>query len=138
MAIMTTNGLAEFAIAMEELANISDNILDEMLQAQADIIEPAQKEKGRAYGVHRTGVTLDSIDRGKPVKTRDGKAMYIYPEGTNADGNRNAEVAFINEFGKRGQAPRPFIRDANEEHAEEAAEAAAEVYGKWLSSKGLT
>ena len=123
---------------MEELQDFPDDLLDEMLQAQADVIEPAQKEKGRAYGVHRTGVTLESIARGKPKKAKDGKAIYIYPEGTNADGNRNAEVAFINEFGKHGQAPRPFIRDANEEHADEAAEAAAEVYGKWLSSRGLT
>ena len=115
-----------------------DEMLDNMLQAQADVIEPAQKMKGRAYGVHRTGVTLESIKKGKPKKNNDGKAIYITPMGTNADGNRNAEVAFINEFGKHGQAPRPFIRDANEEHADEAVEASAEVYGKWLSSKGLT
>lgn len=137
MATMKTNGLAEFYVSMEELENLPDVLLDEMLHAEADIIEPAQKAKGLAYGVHRTGVTLESIDRGKPKKTKDGKAIYIYPDGVNADGNRNAEVAFINEFGKHGQAPRPFIRDANEENADEAAEAAAKVYDGWLSSNGL-
>ena len=137
MAIMTTDGIAEFAISMEELQEIPGNVLDEMLHAQADIIEPAQKAKGRVYGVHRTGVTLEAIDRGKPKKTRDGKAIYIYPDGTNADGNRNAEVAFINEFGKHGQPARPFIRDANEENADAAEAAAAKVYDKWLSSHGL-
>ena len=137
MATMSTDGISAFAISMEELAELPDKLLDEMLHAEADIIEPAQKEKGLAYGVHRTGVTLGSIDRGEPKKTKDGKAIYIYPDGVNADGNRNAEVAFINEFGKHGQAPRPFIRDANEEHADEATEAAAKVYDGWLSGKGL-
>lgn len=137
MAIMTTDGMTEFAVAMEEIGYIPDDVLNEMLQAQADVIEPAQKKKGRAYGVHRTGVTLDSIRRGKPKKTRNGKAIYVSPEGTNSDGNRNAEVAFINEFGKHGQAPRPFIRDANEEHADEAVEASAKVLNDFYDSKGL-
>lgn len=137
MARMTTDGLARFAIDMEGISEIPDAVMDEMLQAQADVIEPAQKEKGLAYGVHRTGVTLKSIKRGTPKRIKDGKAIYITPMGTNEDGNRNAEVAFVNEFGKHGQPPRPFIRDANEEKADEAVDAAARKHGEWLASKNL-
>ena len=61
---MDTNGLTEFSLSMEEAQNIPDNVLYDMLNAQADVIEPAQKNKGRAYGVHRTGMTLSSIKRG--------------------------------------------------------------------------
>lgn len=137
MAMMTTNGLAEFAVSLEEIREVPDGILDQMLNAEADVIEKAQKDKGLAYGVHRTGVTLASIKRSKTSKTGDGKEIIIIPMGTNSDGNRNAEVAFINEFGKHGQPARPFIRDANEEKADEAVDAAAAVYDKFLSSKGL-
>lgn len=63
--------------------------------------------------------------------------MYVYPQGTNERGNRNAEVAFINEFGKHGQPARPFIKTANEEAADTAVEAAAKVYDKYLKSKNL-
>lgn len=137
MARMTTNGIADFGISLEEIREIPDEILDQMLNAEADVIEKAQKEKGLAYGVHRTGVTIGSIKRSKTSKTKDGKTISIIPMGTNADGNRNAEVAFFNEFGKHGQPARPFIRDANEEKADAAVDAAAAVYDKFLSSKGL-
>lgn len=137
MARMTTDGISQLAISLEEIREIPDDVLDQMLEAEADVIEKAQKDKGKAYGVHRTGVTLGSIERTKTSKIKDGRAIYILPMGTNADGNRNAEVAFINEFGKRGQPARPFIHDANEEKADEAVDAAAAVYDKFLSSKGL-
>lgn len=137
MARMTTNGIADFGISLEEIREIPDEVLDQMLNAEADVIEKAQKEKGLACGVHRTGVTIGSIKRSKTFKTKDGKTISIIPMGTNADGNRNAEVAFINEFGKHGQPARPFIRDANEEKADAAVDAAAAVYDKFLSSKGL-
>lgn len=137
MAMMTTNGLAEFAASLEEIREIPDDVLGQMLNGEADVIQKAQKEKGESYGVHRTGVTLGSIKKTKTSRTKDGGDIYVAPMGTNADGNRNAEVAFINEFGKHGQSARPFIRDANEEKADEAVDAAAAVYDKFLSSKGL-
>ena len=137
MARMSTDGISQLAISLEEIHEIPDDVLDQMLEAEADVIEKAQKDKGKAYGVHRTGVTIGSIKRTKTSKIKDGRAIYITPMGTNADGNRNAEVAFINEFGKHGQPARPFIRDANEEKADDAVSAAATVYDKFLSSKGL-
>lgn len=137
MATMWTDGIAQLAISLEEICETPRDVLDEMLNAEADVIARAQREKGRAYGVHRTGVTLASIKKSKTYKTKDGRSIFITPTGINADGNRNAEVAFVNEYGKHGQAARPFIRDANEEKAEEAVNAAAEIYDKWMSSKGL-
>lgn len=61
----------------------------------------------------------------------------------NSDGNRNAEVAFINEFGKsgkhgkKGQPARPFIRTANEAAEERATEAEEKVYNDFLNGKNL-
>jgi len=137
MANMTTEGLTEFSLSLEELSSVPDNIFDRMLNGMAEVIERAQKSKGRAYGVYRTGVTLESIRRGKPRRDNDGGRIAITPQGKNPRGTSNAEVAFINEFGKRGQAPRPFIRDANEESADAAVDAAARVYDEWLKSKEL-
>ena len=137
MALLTTNGLSEFSLTMEELSDLPGSVVEDMLNAEADIVVEAQKRKGRAYGVHRTGVTLSSIRKGRIHSTSDGKKVYITPQGTNKSGNRNAEVAFINEFGKKGQDPRPFIRDANEESADEATNAAMKVYDAYLSDLGL-
>jgi len=137
MARLTSYGLDELELSMREIMEIPDNTIADMLNAKADVVLPAQKSKGRAYGVHRTGVTLNSMVKKKPRRTKNGVTIDISFKGKNADGNRNAEVAFVNEFGKRGQAPRPFIRDANEESAEKATEAAAKVYYHWIKSKGL-
>lgn len=137
MATITTDGLAKFAVSLEELQELQIKVIDKMLDAQADIIEPAQKAKGRAYGVYRTGVTLASIKRGSKKKTKNGRSIHITLQGRNADGNRNAEVAFINEFGKKNQLARPFIRDANEANADNAVAASAAIYDQYLKSKGL-
>lgn len=63
--------------------------------------------------------------------------IYVTPQGVNDREERNAAVAFINEYGKRNQAPRPFIATANEAAATPAVEAAAEIYDAFLQSKGL-
>ena len=89
-------------------------------------------------GVCRTGETLSSIRPGKMKRGRNGGRMiYVTPQGVNDREERNAAVAFINEYGKRTQAPRPFIATANEAAATPAVEAAAEIYDAFLQSKGL-
>lgn len=135
MARFEVDGMDELMLSMEELSALPDEILDNMLLAEADVVVRAQKTKGRAYGVHKTGMTLASIRAGRPRRKSGGKSITIAPEGTNADGNRNAEIAFINEYGKSGQRARPFIRDANEEAAEQAVSAAEVVYNRWLDSR---
>ncbi len=133
MAKFEINGFDDFALDMEKLARMPGELLDDMITAQADVIEEAQKAKGRVYGVYRTGVTLESIKRGKISKTKDGRSIIIAPRGKNKDGNRNAEVAFVNEYGKKGQQARPFIRDANEQSTDKAVAAAESVYDDWLN-----
>lgn len=99
-------------------------------------VEKAQLSKGAAYGVHRSGVTLSSLKIGKITGSGRGKSIKIRFEGTNADGNRNAEVAFLNEYGvpSKKMAPRPFISEANEESADPAAEAMADILFDWQDS----
>ena len=137
MAKLTTSGLDGLSLSLEEISRIPESVIDEALDASADIIVSAQKAKGRAYSVYRTGVTLSSIKKGKKKKTKDGKAIYISPVGTNAKGVRNAEVAFVNEYGTKRQAPRPFIRDANESAANAAVDAQERVIDRWLKKWNL-
>ena len=48
-------GLDDLMLSMEEIAQIPDNVKDEMLDAQADVVVSAQRAKARAYGVQETG-----------------------------------------------------------------------------------
>ena len=111
-----------------------------MLEAEARVVEEAQiyYSKTMLDGPYSTGQTAASIRRGKMKRNKDGmRQVYITPQGTNDNGERNAAVAFINEYGKRGQPARPFIATANEAAATAAAEAAAEIYDEFLRSKNL-
>ena len=87
-------------------------------------------------GPYYAGDVAKGASLGKPKKTFDGKCVYVSFKGT-AHGNRVAEIAFINEFGKKNQPPRPFISTANEKHAEAAVEAAAKVYDEYLKKNNL-
>lgn len=138
MAILSTNGLDEYVFSMEELSKIPDSVIDEMLNAEADVIKDGQEQtaKSMLQGPYYKGGIVAGIRTGKPKRTNSGKAMYVTFNGTQ-HGNRVAEIAFINEFGKKNQPARPFISEANEKNASAAVDAAAKVYDKFLESKGL-
>lgn len=140
MANLGVDGLADLMLGLDTISELPDDVAEEMLAAEAEIVEEAQIYTGMKMGVHRTGVTLASIRRGRMKRAKGGaRVMYVSPQGNNENGDRNAEVAFENEFGVPGRsiAPRPFIKTANEEAAEVAVEAAAAVHDKFLKSKNL-
>lgn len=133
-------GLDGLCLSMSEIAEIPNDVQDAMLNAQADVAIPAQQAKARSYGVVDTGLVISSIKKTKPKIGKDGRCIYVYPQGSRKRGKkttRNAEIAFIAEYGRRKQKARPFIRDANESCAEQTTQAAAKIYDSWLKSKNL-
>lgn len=138
MATMTTTGLDEYAFDIQELSDLPDEVLREMLQAEGEVIKRAQTETAQSMlqGPYYAGGVASGVRLGKYKRNSGNATMYVTFEGTQ-HGNRIAEIAFINEFGKHGQPARPFIRTANEAHADEAVDAAVKVYDNYLRKKGL-
>ena len=137
MANLSTSGLEELVGGFDAIAELPDEVVLEMLVAEAEVIAPAQEAEARAM---LSGETAQSISYDKKLKkTADGRAIYVYPKGTRRHGNkrRAAEVAFVDEFGKHGQPARPFIQTANEKAADRAIDAAARVYDDFLKSKNF-
>lgn len=140
MAKFIGNDVDGLMLDLEVIAELPDDVAEEMLTAEAEIVEKAQIYAGMKMGVHRTGVTLSSIKRGKMKRGKDGiRTMYVSPQGINDRGDRNAEVAFINEFGApgRGIPARPFVKEGNELAADAAVEAAAKIHDKFLKDNNL-
>ena len=138
MANLSTSGLEELIGGFDAIAEIPDEVVLEMLVAEAEVIAPAQEAEARAMlsGKYSTGETAQSISYDKKLKkTSDGRAIYVYPKGTRRHGNkrRAAEVAFVDEFGKQGQP----AQTANEKAADQATDAAARVYDGFLKSKNF-
>ena len=80
---------------------------------------------------------LDTIKAKKPKKTDAGGYADITFEGSRQRGRtrtRNAEIAFVNEYGKRNQAARPFIGTAMTQNEEAIAAPGAETIGDWIET----
>lgn len=147
MAQFGVNGLDGLILSLEEVAAIPEDIQDQMLNAQADVVVAAQRAKVQAYGIYDGTSPVhvaDKIKKGRPKQRKDGgRVIYVTPTGTRTRGKekkqkvRNAEILFVNEFGRKNQPARPAVAAANAESAEAATQAGFEVYDAWLKSKNL-
>lgn len=139
MARLEVNGFDALMGDFTALASLPEAVTDGILDAEADVIVQAQKKTMAEMwqGPYSTGDTASGVKKGNIRRGSGGKYITVYPQGRNRKGERRAAVAFINEYGKRNQAPRPFIATANEAAATPAVEAAAEIYDAFLQSKGL-
>lgn len=143
MADFSVTGLDGLMLSLQQLAELPEEIQDEMLEAQADVVVAAQRRKIRAYGIYDGSSpkhVADSIKKGKVKLKKGQRVLYVTPTGSRRRGNtvtRNAEILFVNEYGKRGQKARPAVRDANEECADQTTQAGAEVFYRWQESQNL-
>lgn len=149
MAHMTVDGLGPLIDDLSELAALPDDVVADMLNAGADVLVQAQQKEVQQQwnGPYSMGISSESIQKDRKVRTTKdigvtGHSINVYPQGERKRGGksvRNAEVAFINEYGapKRGIAARPAIFTANEKAADEAVEAGERVYHAYLDSKNL-
>lgn len=144
MADISVSGLDELMDDLAALAELPDSVVEEMLNAEADVVVPAQRSEieSRWKGPYSTGISASSIKKGKVKKTPDGGDISIYPQGArrrNGKSVRNAEIAFINEYGApgRGIAARPAISTATAKSEEQAVEAGEKVYHAYLDSRNL-
>ena len=140
MAKLSVDGLDDLILSLQEIEDIPDDVAAAMLDAEAQVVEEAQIAQGVTMGVYDTGDTLRSIRRGRMKRAKDGgRVVYVTPQGVNDKEERNAAVAFINEYGvpSRKIPARPFIKLANEAAAGPAVEEAATIYDEFLKSKNL-
>ena len=144
MADLSIDGLDQLTMDLEELANLPTALLEEMINAESDVVVSAQRTKAKVMlsGKYSKGSVSNAISKKKARKAGDGIRQMITVDGIVRDehhrsGTRVAEIAFINEFGKTGQPARPFMKIANEESADAAVSAALKVYDDYLKSKNL-
>lgn len=123
---------------IEAAGNIPDSVIKEMVDAKAKVIEEGivYNAATMLVGPYYEGGVARSVKRKKPKITRSGATVVISFEGTQ-HGNRLGEIAFINEYGKKKQPPRPFIKKAVKDSGERAAAAARKVLNEHLHKYDL-
>jgi len=144
MAGITVDGLDALMDDFVALAALPGKVAEDMLNAEADVLVQAQRAEieSRWRGPYSQGISARSVKKGKVKPSGVGHIIDVYPQGTRKRGKqqvRNAEIAFINEYGAPGQgiAARPAINTANKKKEQEAVEAAEKVYHAYLDSKNL-
>lgn len=135
MTRFEAEGLAKLESLFDNLAKMPDEVIDKMLNAEADIAVAAQKRTASSMlnGPYYKGAVSGAVKKSKAKKTKSGRAINIDFHGEQ-HGNKISEIAFVNEFGKQGQEARPFIKTANEECADAAVDAAGAVYDEFINS----
>ena len=144
MGNLKTDGIDSLSLDLSELAYLPDRVVADMLQAEADVILSAQRAEVESQwkGPYSLGISARSIRKGGVKKGKDGYSISIYPRGSRKRGKktvRNAEIAFINEYGAPGRhiAARPAIDAANKKKEKEAIDAGERVYNQFLDSRNL-
>jgi len=139
MAKLEVNGFDALMDDFMALASLPDSVTDGILDAEADVIVEAQRKTMAAMwkGPYSTGDTARAVKKTRVHKGSNSKYITVYPQGRNRRGERHAAVAFINEYGRKGQPGRPAIRTANEQAADRAVDAGEKIYHAFLDSKKL-
>lgn len=163
MAKFNTTGIEGLLLSMEQLAELPEEVLQDMLLAGGEVVKEAHVGKLRSLGLvdsHQLERSITVNPKMKLAQNGGGVIRYVsvYPKGKREDqqythqfkrkrkgrtsGIRavtNNDVAFINEFGApdRHILATQWMRMANEESAGAAADAEERVYNAWVDGLGL-
>lgn len=140
MARFDTSGIDDIIKDLTEMGEDIGPTADKMLMAGAEEVKKAWKAAAEKHGLRDTGQMIDSIGYPKKPKNIDGiRSIDIYPQGKNRDGVRNAEVAFIQNYGAphRNIKATHFVDDADKASAEPVQHAMEEIYNEFLREKGM-
>lgn len=142
MAKFTVHGFDELSAAFKKAYPIPEETTTKMLKSMGQKTKQAIERTAASMlqGVFATGTTQRVMRVNKPKLTDTGGSVTVTFSGSRERGKtktRNAEIAYINEFGKKGQAARPFVKTAKEQDAEKINQAGADVFYSWLDKTGL-
>ena len=138
MANLTFTGSSELNDAFTRISEIPWPVTEQALDGMAKVAAAEIKSTGEYMGVRDENSDvhiLDHITTKKAKRTDDGGYEKITFDGTRRRGKtttRNAEIAVVNEYGKRGQDARPFMRTALSQNEELISDPGVKILGDWI------
>ena len=141
MASFEISGLGNLDDAFRRISDIPDAVAQEALGKMSELAAGKIRAQGEAMGVRDPASDVHILDRIKPTKAKKGKDGWYQDvtfSGTrtrNGIRTRNAEIAFVQEYGKRSQQARPFVGTAMEANADAITDAGWEIVGDWMETE---
>ncbi len=156
MAEFNTEGMEELSSAFMRQEEQATAIVQEMLQAEAEIYIQQQKNAAAGYGIKQTGGFMNSIKAGQMQKEDTAVYIEICPEGKadhKADygggysnkankrkgksqgGNvRYASIGYIFEYGTSSMPARPWLTQGNAKADSLAYDKAREIWERYVDN----
>ena len=136
MAEVTVKLPNEFLRKLTKLGTQTDAICGKMLKAGAEVVEDKIRANlqavigsGTQEPSRSTGELLESLGTSEVKQDADGvlniKVGFAEPR---SDGESNAKIANIIEYGKHGQPPKPFLKPAKTATRDSCAAAMRQVF----------
>lgn len=138
MASLELQGFENLEDAFQRISEIPFSVTGEALDGMAEVAMEKIYDQGQRMGVRDPESDvhiLDKIKNNKPKQTESGGYETISFSGSRQRGKsrtRNAEIAFLNEYGKRGQPARPFIGLAMTQNEDAILQPAEKTIGDWI------
>ena len=138
MASLELLGFDSLEQAIRRISDMPWSIKEDALDSMADEAAALIRSTGESMGVRDPESDVHILDRiktNKAKQTQSGGYETITFSGTrtrNGRKTRNAEIAFVNEYGKRNQPARPFIGTAMSKNEDRITDPAEEIIGGWI------
>lgn len=120
MARFNVTGMEAVIKDMARMDQMTGRVADQMLMAATDIVTESWKTAITSHGHVDTGAMLAAVKPTRPKTSGDVRTVTVYPQGKDGRGVRNAEKAFIANYGRTHQNGTRFVFEA-EQNAEEPA-----------------
>lgn len=141
MASLEMYGFESLDDVFRRVGDVPWDVTEDALDAMAETAMPKIRSSGESMGVRDPESDvhiLDKLKRNKAKQTDSGGYETITFSGSrtrHGTSTRNAEIAFINEYGKRGQPARPFMARAMEANENAILSAAEKIVGDWIENE---
>ena len=122
----------EFILKLSRLGNKTDEIIPKVLEAGGEVVLSKAKSNlssvvghGTKTKSRSTGELEDSLGLSPAKQKRDGSGwdIKIGFDEPRSDGDSNAKIANILEYGKHGQPAKPFLKPAKTASRQECIDA---------------
>lgn len=132
MARFNVTGMEAVIKDMVRMDQQTGRVADEMLLAAAGVMTEAWKTAIQSHGLIDTGDMFRSVGPTRPVTKEGVRSLTVYPKGKDSTGTRNAEKAFVANFGRTRQAATHFADEAEREGEEPAQTAMLAVWDVFI------
>ncbi len=135
MARFDTTGLQELINDMRRMGEAAEPVAQAMTAAAAEEITAAWKSAAEEHDLRDTGAMIESIGYPDGVQRLGSTfAADIYPQGKDGSGTRNAEKAFILNYGSKKIPPTYWVDEADKRSAETVQTRLEEMWGEFLET----